>query len=81
IYLKIEGDFNVDKDIAKFYYSLDNKKWTQIGPEFKMIFDWRRLFMGTKFAIFNYATKTSGGHIDVDYFHYERHPENLVPNQ
>jgi len=81
IYLKIEGDFNVDKDIAKFYYSLDNKKWTQIGPEFKMIFDWRRLFMGTKFAIFNYATKTSGGHIDVDYFHYERHPENLVPIQ
>jgi hypothetical protein len=33
-----------------------------------MIFDYRRFFMGTKFAIFNYATKKLGGHVDIDAF-------------
>lgn len=71
IYLRVDGDFNLNKDLATFFYSFDNKKWMQIGPEYKMIFDYRRLFMGSKFAIFNYATKTSGGYVDVDFFHYK----------
>lgn len=70
IYLRIDGDFNLNKDLATFYYSLDNKNWTPFGMEFKMIFDYRKLFMGTKFAIFNYATKTVGGYVDVDFFQY-----------
>jgi beta-xylosidase len=70
IYLRIDADFNLNKDLATFYYSLDNKTWTPIGREFKMIFDYRKLFMGTKFAIFNYATKAVGGFVDVDFFHY-----------
>jgi hypothetical protein len=37
-----------------------------------MIFDYRRFFMGTRFAIFNYATQQSGGYVDVDWFHYQR---------
>jgi len=28
--------------------------------------------MGSKFAIFNYATKKAGGWVDVDFFHYQR---------
>ena len=44
----------------------------RIGSEFQMRFDYMRLFMGTRFAIFNYATKTTGGYIDVDYFNYNR---------
>ncbi|MDP4271824.1 MAG: glycoside hydrolase 43 family protein [Bacteroidota bacterium] len=72
IYLRIDGDFNPGKDLATFYYSLDNKTWMPIGSEFKMIFDYRKLFMGTKFAIFNYATKSSGGYVDVDFFHYKK---------
>jgi hypothetical protein len=35
-----------------------------------MIFDYRRFFMGSKFAIFNYATKKAGGFVDVDSFAY-----------
>ncbi len=68
IYLRIDGDFNQGKDIASFYYSLDNKKWIKTGCDVKMIFDYRRLFMGSKYAIFNYATKASGGYIDIDNF-------------
>ncbi|WP_116788278.1 glycoside hydrolase family 43 protein [Flavobacterium psychrotrophum] len=71
IYLRIDADFNVNRDIATFYYSIDNKNWKPIGTEFKMIFDYTRLFMGAKFAIFNYATKTAGGYVDVDFFEYK----------
>jgi beta-xylosidase len=72
IYLRIDTDFRVHKDIAAFYYSLDNKNWKKIGTDFKMIFDYRRFFMGTKFGIFNYATKQLGGYVDVDFFNYTR---------
>lgn len=71
IYLRIDGDFNLNKDIATFYYSTDNENWTKIGSDFKMRFDYKKLFMGTRYAIFNYATKEEGGYVDVDFFHYE----------
>ena len=72
VYLRIDADFRLNRDIARFYYSLDNKEWKRIGPDFKMIFDYRRFFMGTKYAIYNYATKTTGGYVDIDFFKYKR---------
>ena len=72
IYLRIDGDFRLNRDIAACYYSLDNKTWKRIGVDFKMRFDYQRLFMGTRFAIFNYATKALGGYVDVDSFDYKR---------
>lgn len=72
IYLRVDGDFNLNKDLATFFYSLDNKTWIPIGPAYKLIFDYRRLFMGSKFAIFNFGTKTSGGYVDVDFFQYTK---------
>ena len=72
VYLRIDADFNKGKDLANFYYSLDNKNWISFGPEFKMRFDYQKLFMGTKFAIFNYATKGLGGYVDVDFFKYQQ---------
>jgi hypothetical protein len=50
---------------------LDGKKWIPLGRPIKMVFDYRRMFMGSKFAIFNYATKQLGGYVDVDYFRME----------
>lgn len=72
VYLRIDADFNLNKDVATFYYSTDNKTWKPFGEPFKMIFDYTRLFMGTKFAIFNYATKATGGYVDVDFFDYKK---------
>lgn len=72
IYLKINADFNPGRDIATFAYSTDGVNWTPIGSEFKMVFDYRRFFMGTRFAIYNYATATLGGHVDVDFFRYSK---------
>ena len=73
IFLRLDGDFRPGhNDAANFFYSLDGQQWTQIGTrDYRMIFDYRRFFMGSKFAIFNYATKRTGGYIDVDAFHYE----------
>lgn len=75
VYLRLDGDFRLNRDIATFYYSLNNKDWKRIGADFKMTFDYRRLFMGTKFALFNYATKSFGGYVDVDFFNYKRMKE------
>ena len=56
--------------MCSFYYSLDGKDWKSIGRPVKMIFDYTRVFMGSKFAIFNYATKQLGGYVDIDSFDY-----------
>ncbi|MBO4316425.1 MAG: glycoside hydrolase 43 family protein [Prevotella sp.] len=68
IWLRIDGDFMPRRDIATFYYSLDGEQWTKIGSDYKMQFDFRRFFMGSKFAIFYYATRKLGGYIDVNKF-------------
>ena len=72
VYFRIDADFNLGKDLANFYYSTDQKNWAELAKDYKMIFDYRRFFMGSKFAIFNYATKNLGGYIDVDFFDYKR---------
>lgn len=80
IWLRINADFTPKdlkstaggKDLATFEYSTDKgRTWVKIGNEYQMRFDYRRLFMGTKFTIFNYTTKEhSDGYVDVDWFHY-----------
>ncbi len=76
ISLRIDADFRAGerggRDLATFYYSSDGEQWTKIGRDYRMTFDWRRLFMGSKFAIFCYATKHLGGYVDVDTFGYHR---------
>ena len=79
IWLRIDADFrpvkgrNGGADCANFYYSMDGEQWERIGTEnYRLNFDWRRFFMGSKFGIFNYATKKSGGYVDVDEFCYQK---------
>ena len=72
IYLKISCDFRDHKDLATLSYSLDGKNWTEAIRNFRMNFDYRRLFMGTRFAIYNYATKSAGGYVDIDCFGYSK---------
>ncbi len=69
VWLRIEGDFK--HDYARFAYSLDGEEWIPVGKSVKMAFDYQRFFMGSRFALFNYATRQTGGYVDVDYFHYQ----------
>jgi beta-xylosidase len=68
IYFKAECDFTDRKDVANFFYSQDGKTWTSAGTQLKMAYTLPH-FMGYRFALFNYATKSIGGYADFDYFH------------
>ena len=68
VYLKAECDFNDRTDTGYFYYSLDGKSWTSIGSQLKMEYSMPH-FMGYRFGLFNYSTKTQGGFVDFDWFH------------
>ncbi len=69
IFLRMECLFGTDN--AKFYYSLNDKKWNRLGEDFHMVFNMAH-FTGNKFAIFNYATEEAGGYVDVDFFRYDK---------
>lgn len=65
--LKIDFDFVTDR--AKFFYSLNGTDWTVFGSELQMRYTIPH-FMGYRFALFNFATRTSGGYVDFDYFRF-----------
>lgn len=80
IYLKVDflfntvdssgsSSYNIDK--ANFYYSYGGTNWTKIGEELSMVYS-LTLFTGYRSGIYSYATKTTGGYADIDYFDYER---------
>ncbi|WP_448702380.1 glycoside hydrolase 43 family protein [Mucilaginibacter sp. AW1-3] len=68
VYLKAECNFRERKDVADFYYSLDGKTWVRLGTQLKMAYTIPQ-FIGYRFALFNYATRSPGGWADFDYFH------------
>ncbi|WP_284645101.1 family 43 glycosylhydrolase [Paenibacillus silviterrae] len=67
VYLRTELDFKNRTDKAYFYYSLDGERWASIGNTVQMSYTIPH-FMGYRFALFNFATKTTGGYVDFDYF-------------
>jgi beta-xylosidase len=52
---------------AKFSYSTDGRTFRPIGTPFVLKNDWR-FFMGYRYAIFNYATQSLGGEVNVSSF-------------
>ncbi|MNZ88115.1 hypothetical protein D3C78_1069980 [compost metagenome] len=67
VYFKVELDYKRQTDKAYFYYSLNGVEWTAIGNTLQMRYTLPH-FMGYRFALFNYATQTTGGYVDYDYF-------------
>jgi beta-xylosidase len=67
IFLKADCDFKDRADKGYFYYSLDGKSWKKIGSVLNMSYTLPH-FMGYRFGLFNYATKTTGGYADFDFF-------------
>jgi len=70
VYLRIDCDFRNRTDKACFYYSLDGATWTKIGSVLQMAYTLPH-FMGYRFGLFNFATKTAGGFVDFDFFRIE----------
>ncbi|MBR3025998.1 MAG: family 43 glycosylhydrolase [Oscillospiraceae bacterium] len=80
VYLKVDFKFanvnadgsssnNIDK--ANFYYSYDGQNWNKLGQELSMSYD-LKLFTGYRSGIYSYATKSTGGYADIDFFEYDR---------
>ena len=69
VYLRT--DLNYTSNKATFYYSLDGYTWNQLGGETTLIYTLKH-FTGYRFGIFNYATHSSGGYVDIDYFEYKK---------
>jgi beta-xylosidase len=67
VHLKVECDFQPAPEVARFSYSLDGKSWTPIGRPSGLRYTVPH-FMGYRFALFYYSTKTAGGRVDFDYF-------------
>ena len=70
VHLRVVTDFTTDT--ATFFYSQDGKEWRPLGENFRMVFNLDH-FMGNRFAIFNYATRESGGWVDVDWFRFRKY--------
>jgi len=77
VYLKADCDFRDRADRAVFSYSLDGRRWTVIGKPLKMVYTLPH-FMGYRFALFNYATKSPGGAADFDYFRVSGRPGKVT---
>lgn len=67
VYLRIDMDFTNQTDKATFYYSLDGTAWKSIGSTLSMSYT-LGMFVGYRFSLFNYATKSAGGYADFDWF-------------
>lgn len=67
VYLRVDFDIPIDKGTASFYYSEDGSSWKKIGTNVSLSFD-LHMFVGNRFGLFNWATKTAGGSVDFDWF-------------
>src|SRR3989339_663399 len=65
IYLRTNANYGTSQ--ASFEYSLDNQSFTKLGNELSMQFS-LSIFTGNKFCLFNYATITTDGYVDFDWF-------------
>lgn len=67
VHLRVECEFEPALEVARFSYSLDGKTWTPIGRPSRLTYSFPH-FMGYRFALFFYSTKTAGGRVDFDYY-------------
>jgi beta-xylosidase len=67
VHLKVECEFQPAPEVARFSYSLDGRSWTPIGRPSRLSYTVPH-FMGYRFALFFYSTKTAGGRVDFDYY-------------
>jgi beta-xylosidase len=70
VYLRADCNFRDLADVADFYYSLNGKNWIAIGTQLKMEYSMPH-FMGYRYGLFHYSTKTPGGYVDFDWFRIE----------
>ncbi|MBO9699091.1 MAG: family 43 glycosylhydrolase, partial [Sporocytophaga sp.] len=79
VYVRIDMDFTNRTDKAYFYYSLNGTSWTAIGTSLQMAYTIPH-FMGYRFGLFSYATKSAGGYADFDFYRVGASVNNIIYN-
>ena len=77
VWLRIDMNFTNQADRSTFYYSLDGKKWIQFGNTIKMEYTLSH-FMGYRYGLFSFGTKTTNGYADFDFFRIGNTVENPI---
>jgi beta-xylosidase len=67
VHLRVDCEFEPAPELARFSYSLDGRAWTPIGRPSPLKYTFPH-FMGYRFGLFYYSTKTAGGRVDFDYY-------------
>jgi len=69
IWLRVDADVRTTADggKARFFYSTDNINFAPLGTDLIFKRDWK-YFLGYRFGIFNYATKSLGGLVRINSF-------------
>lgn len=73
VFLRIDCDFRTN--VASFYYKFDDEDWIPLGSKLHMRYTIPEHFMGYRFGLFNYATKTPGGSVDFNYYQVGKRSE------
>ncbi len=73
LWLRVEANVRTDAGgaQARFSYSTDGNRFTSLGNTLNMNKDWQ-YFLGYRFGIFNYATQSLGGSVNVASFEVTR---------
>jgi beta-xylosidase len=71
VHLRVDAEFHPAPEFARFSYSLDGKSWTPIGRPSRLAYSYPTHFIGNRFGLFYFSTKTAGGRVDFDYYRIE----------
>ncbi len=69
-YVYLRASIRYGENKARFQYSLDGTTWKPFGSETQQSFN-LSVFVGSRFAIFCYATEKNGGYADFDWISTE----------
>lgn len=78
IHFAVRTNFHDLTDVAMFEYSTDGQDWTTLGEPLHMRYTLPH-FMGYRFALFNFATRHVGGHVDFDWYRVSSAPSWRSP--
>lgn len=78
LWLRTDTDFT--HRLGRVGYSLDGRRWHDVGGTFPLAYDWRTgTFQGQQFALSCYNSSPTGGYLDVDSFTLSALPEAIRP--
>lgn len=78
LWLRTDTDFV--RNIGRVAYSIDGRRWQEVGGPFPLAFDWRTgTFQGEQLALSCYNPRGGAGYLDIDHFTLAALPGGVAP--